>query len=179
MEDSHIPSHSLLHSFCVRPKAKFETQMDEEEVLLVLRAHPITQIPWIINGIFLIILLVFVNMFAPQVFSAAQLFILNVGVAAFVFGYYWFNFLAYFFNVGIVTNHRVVDVDFHAVIYKEITEARISKVEDITAKSGGYIASLFNFGNVFVQTAGNELNIEFVGVPRPSEVVKIINTAMP
>ena len=178
MEDLKIPSHSLLHSFCIRPKAKFETQMDKEEIFLVLRAHPITQLPWILNGIFLIILLIFVNIVASQVFSTGQLFILNIGVVAFVFGYYWFNFLSYFFNVGIVTNHRIVDVDFHAVIYKEITEARINKVEDITAKSGGYIASLFNFGNVYVQTAGNEHNIEFIAIPRPSDVVKIINSIM-
>ncbi len=179
MEDLSTPSHSLLHSFCIRPKARFETQMDEEEILLVLRAHPITQVPWILNGIFIIVLLIFINLFAASIFSVGQLFIFNVGVVAFVFAYYWFNFLSYFFNVGIVTNRRVVDVDFHAVIHKEITEARINKVEDITAKSGGYVASLFNFGNVFVQTAGNELNIEFGSVPRPSDVVKIINSAMP
>ena len=179
MEDLNIPSHSTLHSFCVRPQAKFETQMDEEEILLVLRAHPITQLPWVLNGLFLMILLIFMNIIAPQLLSPGQFFLFNIGVGAFIFGYYWFNFLAYFFNVGIVTNQRVVDVDFHAVIYREITEARINKVEDITAKSGGYIASLFNFGNVFVETAGNELNIEFVGVPRPSDVVKIITSAMP
>lgn len=179
MEDLSVPSHSIFHSFCVRPSVKFDTQMDNEEILLILRAHPITQLPWILNGIFVIILSIFINFFASGLFSLQQLFIFNVGVGAFVFGYYWFNYLAWFFNVGIVTNHRVIDVDFHAVIYKEETEARINKVEDITAKIGGYIASLFNFGNVFVQTAGNELNIEFTNVPRPSDVVKIINSVIP
>lgn len=179
MEDLSVSSHSIFHSFCVRPSVKFDTKMDDEEILLILRAHPITQLPWILNGLFVIILAIFVNLFASGLFSFQQLFIFNVGVGAFVFAYYWFNFLAYFFNVGIVTNHRVIDVDFHAVIYKEETEARINKVEDITAKTGGYIASLFNFGNVFVQTAGNELNIEFANVPRPSDVVKIINSVIP
>lgn len=179
MEDLSVPSHSLFHSFCVRPTVKFDTQMDDEKIMLILRAHPVTQLPWILNGIFIIILLIFVNMFAATLFNFQQLFILNVGIGAFVFAYYWFNFLAYFFNVGIITNHRIIDVDFHAVIYKEVTEARINKVEDITAKSGGYVASLFNFGNVFVQTAGNELNIEFANVPRSSDVVKIINSVIP
>ena len=41
------------------------------------------------------------------------------------------------------------------------------------------MASLFNFGNVFVQTAGNELNIEFTNVPGSSDVVKIINSVIP
>jgi len=179
MEDLSVPSQSLLHSFCVRPTAKFDSQMENEEILLIVRAHPVTQVPWILNGIFILILLLFVNIFASALFSFQQLFIFNVGMGAFVFAYYWFNFLAYFFNVGIITSHRVIDMDYHAVIYKEISEARISKVEDITAKSGGYLSSLFNFGNVFVQTAGSELNIEFANVPRPSDVVKIINSAIP
>lgn len=179
MEDLSIPSHSAFHSFCIRPTVKFDTRMDDEEILLILRAHPVTQVPWILNGLFILILLIFINLFASTLFSFQQLFIFNVGMGAFVFAYYWFNFLSYFFNVGIITNHRVIDMDFHAVIYKEVTEARITKVEDITAKSGGYVASLFNFGNVFVQTAGNELNIEFTNVPRSSDVVKIINSVIP
>jgi hypothetical protein len=179
MEDLSVPSHSMLHSFCVKPNVKFDTQLDTEEIRLVLRAHPITLVPWILNGIFIIILAIFINMFATNIFSLEQFFVFNIGVGAFVFGYYWFNTLSYFFNVGVITNHRVIDIDFHAVIYKEETEARINKVEDITAKTGGYVASLFNFGNVFVQTAGSELNIEFKNVPRPSDVVKIINSVLP
>jgi len=179
MEDLSGPSHSIFHSFCVKPTVKFDTQVENEKILLILRAHPITQLPWVLNGLFIIILLLFVNIFASALFSFQQLFIFNIGIFAFVFAYYWFNFLAYFFNVGIITNQRVIDVDFHAVIYKEVTEARVNKVEDITAKSGGYVASLFNFGNVFVQTAGSEVNIEFVNVPRPSDVVRIINSVLP
>ncbi len=176
MEDMNSPSHSFLHSFCVRPRARFESQIDGEEILLVLRAHPITQLPWILNGIFVALLLAVVNMVGAGIFSGSQLIVLNVGMCAFISAYYWFNFLAYFFNVGIITNHRVLDVDFNAVIYKEITEAKIQKIEDITAKSSGYFGSVFNYGNVFVQTAGSELNIEFINVPRPTEIVKIINS---
>ena len=176
MEDFTTPSHSLLHSFCIRPHAKFESQLADEEIILLLRAHPVTQLPWVLNGIFILILLMFIDFFAGSFFSPAQLFVFNVGIISFIFAYYWFNFLSYFFNVGLITNKRILDVDFHAVIYKEVTEARISKIEDITAKTGGYAASLFNFGNVFVQTAGSELNIEFINVPRPTDVVKIINS---
>lgn len=172
------PSHSLLHSFCIRPQVSFESQIEDEEVMLVLRAHPITQLPWVINGIFLFILLLVVNAFASPIFSPQQLLIFNLGADAFIFSYYWINFLSYFFNVGIITNKRVLDVDFHAVIYKEVTEARIQKIEDITAKSGGYFGSVFNYGNVFVQTAGSELNIEFMNVPRPTDVIKIINSVI-
>lgn len=170
------PSHSLFHSFCVRPNAKFETQMANEPVLLLLRAHPVTQLPWIINGFLLFILLVLLNVLFSTALTSVQTFYVNVSSVVFIFGYYWFKFLSYFFNAGIITPMRVVDIDFHAVIYKEVTEAQLKNVEDITAKSGGYAASLFNFGDVFVQTAGALVNIEFHHIPRPGDVVKIINS---
>lgn len=172
------PSHQLFHSFCVHPRAKFESQMPGEDVILLIRAHPVTQLPWVINGLFLFILLILLNFLFSSYLSTSQILYINVSSVVFIFAYYWFKFLSYFFNAGVVTQRRIVDIDFHAVIYKEVTEAQIKNVEDITAKSGGYFSSLFNYGNVYVQTAGAHVNIEYENVPRPGDVVKIINQAI-
>lgn len=176
MEEFAKTKHMFGHAFCIRPQdARFEFQSANEEILLIIRAHPITQLSWILNGLFLLILMMVLNLALGRFLFANQIIIINIFGLAFVLGYYWFHILSYFFNVGIITNLRIVDVDFHAVIYKEVTEAKLNKVEDITAKTGGYIASLFNFGNVFIQTAGAELMIEFHNVPKPSQVVRLIN----
>ena len=74
-----------------------------------------------------------------------------------------------------VTDERIIDIDFHSVLYKEVTIAMLKKIEDVTSKAGGFFSSLFDYGNVFVQTAGTEANIEFMNVPKPSQVAKIIN----
>lgn len=180
MVDVSKTAHDALHSFCIKPNVSFETQDPGEEVILVLRAHPITQLPWIINGILLFIILAIFNAsFLTVYLTAGQLVYLNIFVIAMILAYLFFNFLNYFFNVGIITNKRVVDIDFYVVIYKEFTEARLGRIEDITAKSGGYFASLFNYGDVFMQTAGTEANIEFLKVPRPQDVVDIINELTP
>ncbi len=173
------PSHSILHSFCVKPGYRFETQHLTEQVILVLRAHPITQLPWIFNSIFLLIILFFLNFLFLNFLSTSQTLFANIFGLAVIFAYIWFNFLSWFFNVGIITNERIIDIDFHTVIYKEVTETQLAKVEDVTAKSGGFFASIFNYGTVFVQTAGAEVNIEFINVPKPSEVTKIINSLVP
>ncbi len=173
------PSHNLLHAFCIKPNDRFETQHSDEQVLLVLRAHPITQIPWIINSLILLIVLIILNFFFINFLAPAQIFFANFFVLAFIFAYIWFNFLSWYFNVGIVSNQRVIDIDFHTVLYKEVSETMLTKVEDVTAKSGGFFASVFNFGNVFVQTAGTDINIEFFNVPKPAEVTKIINSLVP
>ena len=59
-----------------------------------------------------------------------------------------------------------------------MTATTISKIEDVTSKVGGFFRSIFDYGNILVQTAGEEPNIEFLGVPHPSQIVKIINELM-
>jgi len=107
--------------------------------------------------------------------SIRQIVFTNIFGLAVLLSYVWFNILNWFFNVGVVTNQRIVDIDFSSVIYKEVTETRLDKVEDITSKSGGYFESFFDYGDVFVQTAGKEAFIEFLNVPRPSDAVRIIS----
>ena len=82
----------------------------------------------------------------------------------------------WYFNVGIITNKGIVDVDFNLVLYKETTYTLLNHVEDITAKIGRFFESVFDFGNLFVQTAGTERNTEFLNIPHPSAAAKIINS---
>jgi len=167
--------HQLLHSFCLNPSLKFDGQETDEFPILVVRAHPITQISWIIKGFFLLFFIFGLNIFLSYYLKLYQIIFVNFFGLCFVFGYWYFNFLQWFFNVGIITNKRILDVDFYGLMYKETTIAILSKVEDITTKSSGFFPSFFNYGNVFIQTAGAEVNIEFINIPKPQEVAKVIN----
>lgn len=168
-------SHQSLHSFCLAPKIRFETQFVDENVVLVLRAHPVTQIPWIFNALVFSILLLLGNFILPNYLNSKQIVFTNIFGLGIILSYIWFNFLVWFFNVGIITDKRIIDVDFDSVIYKEVTEANLDKIEDITAKGGGFFASFFDYGNLFIQTAATEVNIEFINIPHPSEAVKVIS----
>ena len=85
------------------------------------------------------------------------------------------NFLGWFFNVYLVTDERVVDVDFYSLLYKQISDAGLEKIQDITYRVKGLAGSLINYGDILIQTAGEQPNIEFEAVPQPAEVVKILN----
>ncbi len=175
MENNNNQSHQLLHSYCLNPEVRIETQGSNESILLVLRAHPITQISWILNTFFLFLLFIVLNFLFFSFLSFRQILFINLFGIVVLLSYIWFNFLNWFFNVGVITNQRIVDIDFASVIYKEVTETRLDKVEDITSKSGGYFESFFDYGDVFVQTAGKEAFIEFMNVPKPSDAVRIIS----
>lgn len=177
--DTVVPSHRIFHSYCIKPNIRFEIQEKKEKVILVVRAHPLTQISWIVNSAIMLILLFFVNFILPDFFAGSQIVFINIFIIVMVISYMWFNFLNWFFNVGIITDKRVVDVDFYSVIYREMTSAYLTKIEDMTVKSGGFFDTLFNYGNLFVQTAGTEPNIEFIEIPKPDEVKQIISELIP
>ncbi len=176
--DTNKTSHNFLHTFCVRPAFRFQTQGNNEEVILVVRAHLITQIWWMINSVFLLVSLLLICYFLSMFLNPVQSLFAYLFSFIMVGAYIWLNILTWFFNVGIITNERVIDIDFQGVIYKEITEARLDKIQDITEKAGGFFESFFDFGHLYIQTAGTEQNIEYDHIPHPTIVVKLIHQLM-
>lgn len=172
------PRHRFFHAFYLKPSLRFETQSPTEQVILLLRAHPITQIVWIITALTMMMLPIFFNFLLTAFLSPLQIIFINLVWYSFIFGYVFLNVLNWLFNVGIVTDERIIDVDFTGLLYKEVTGSAIKKIEDVTVKTGGFMASIFNFGNLFIQTAGTELNIEFINIPAPTEAAAIIHELM-
>ncbi len=179
MVDIKKPASNISHSFIVRPQVEFESQHTNEEVVLVVRKHPVTQLTWIINSILLVIVGFILSAFIFPQFLAPNLnFVFIVFLLIFTFSYFWLNFLFWYFTVGIITNERVLDLDFLSILYKEFTATTIDQISDITTKIGGFAGSIFHYGDVLVKTQGFQQNIEFDDVPDPSEIVKVINELM-
>ncbi|GAB4218786.1 MAG: hypothetical protein Fur009_1700 [Candidatus Microgenomates bacterium] len=175
MENNTKSENKLLFSYQIYPEIKFETYEEGERIILLMRAHPFTQITWILNTIILIFLSIFINLFLPQFLSFNKIFVLDFFLLIFIFSYFFYYIFHWYFNVGILTNKRLIDIDFSGILYREVTTARLEKVEDITIKGSGYFGSIFDYGSVYVQTAGMENYIEFNDIPYPSKVVDQIN----
>ena len=84
------------------------------------------------------------------------------------------EFLSWFFNVNIITDERIFDVDFLNLMYREISEANLDQIQDVSVSIGGALRTLFGFGNVEIQTAAEVPKIEFNSVPHPDKVAKIL-----
>ncbi len=159
---------------------RFETQGDNEEIILLLRAHPATTIGWIFTGLLLIIIPFFLfpylilNNFLPVNYAGFMPAVVLVWYL-FTFSYLLVSFLLWYFTVSIVTNERIIDIDFINILHREFSATTLSKVEDVTMRMGGFISTLFNYGDVFIQTAGTDANFEFLAAPYPEKVVRIIN----
>jgi len=164
-------------AFVVRPKnLNFETQDPEEKILLLLRKHPITNVPWILTSI--------LGLFAPAILYIVPLigflparfqFITIVFWYLLVIGYIVQQFLDWYFNVYIITDERIIDFDFYSLIYKRVSETKIDRIEDVTYQMAGVTRSIFNFGTVYIQTAGEAREFDFEDTPQPQQVAKLLN----
>ena len=166
-----------LSAFMVLPKGiSFETQAKEEKILFVLRRHLITNIPWIFFAILMILAPTILRIvplldFLPSRYQLISVVIWYLVTMAFILE----SFLSWYFNAYIITDERIIDIDFYSLIYKEVSETKIENIQDVTYKVGGAIRALFNFGTVYIQTASEVPEFEFDDVPNPSQVAKILN----
>lgn len=175
---------SSLSAYALYPDGvHFDTQAEEERIILLLRKHWITNLPWLVITFSLIFAppIVFPAFFLRQILpSLPGNFVLVATIFWYLatFGFALVNFIVWYFNVYIVTDERIIDVDFLHLLYKQLSSTRIARIQDLTYKLGGVIRSLFDFGDVFIQTAGTELNFEFEAVPHPEAVVRKISELM-
>ena len=172
---------SAARDFVVNPHIKFETQQTGEQVVLLLRAHLVTQIPWVLLTVIFLLLpaiagaIFSVIGFDPTQFLSPQFIgIIVIFYYLLVFGYAFEQFLKWYFNVYLLTNERIIDFDFYGVLYKAISDARLSQIQDVSAKTLGAVATFFNYGDILVQTAAESQEFEFHAVPRPDIVARRI-----
>jgi uncharacterized membrane protein YdbT with pleckstrin-like domain len=168
--------HNPLSSIVYCPEnMKFETMDNDEKIVLFLRKHWITNLGWTLMTLILFAVPTFVSITTvlnsvPENFKFMFILIWYLISTA----YFIESFLTWFFNVYIVTDERIIDIDFYNLIYKEISDANIDKIQDATLKMGGAIRVLFNYGDVLIQTASEVPNFEFIAVPYPDKVLKIL-----
>lgn len=179
MEGSTLPEPSGAENVSV-----FETQSSDEKLLALLRAHFVTNIRWILITavlIFVPIVVYLTNVFDPVLSSfkfpqkSIDGFVLIWYLG--VFAYAFQGFLTWYFNIYIVTDRRIVDMDFFQILYKRVSSAHLENIEDITFTIGGVSQVLFHYGDVHIQTAGEQNNFEFLRVPNPNNVKQIIERA--
>lgn len=176
MCESTPAQHSML-SFMAKPKkVAFDTQFQSEQILLVLRRHIITQVPWVITAVIFAFLPLGFGLFPVLgTLPPNYTFAVHLGWYLLLTGFVLESFLSWFFNVYIITDERIIDVDFVSLIYKRVSIAKIDNIEDVTAQSGGALQSIFNYGSVFVQTAAEKREFDFADVPKPAVVTQLLN----
>ncbi len=173
----------LFTSFTMQPQGvEFEHQEPGEQIILLLRRHAITNVPWITITLVLFILPLLVptilsitnqNLFflIPDNFLLIYLLLYYL----IVIGYALLSFVLWFYNLGLVTNYRVIDIDAVNFTSKNVAATAIHDIVDVEYTQRGFLQNTFDYGNVFMQTAGTNENFEFDLVPQPAVVADIVS----
>ncbi len=171
------PTKNNVSAFATKPRGSyFDSQLKNEEIALLLRRHPITQLSKIclIIGGLLFPAVMFASPFLQFMRPSYKIATL-IGWYLILSGFALESFLVWFFNVFIITNRRVIDVDFYSMIHKDVSSAKLENIQDMSVVTQGFFASLIDFGTLYIQTAGQTARIEFEDIPHPSLVTKVLN----
>lgn len=181
IEDGQRPTNPL-SVFATNPVGVyFETQEKGEKIILLLRQHLATQVVAALEVVILFLLPIFASplliLLRIDFFSylgANQVFWVVLCWYFFVLGFTFYKFIHWYFNVYILTNERIIDFDFKGVLNSETAYANLNQIQDVSPKIVGFFGTLFHFGDVFIQTASERPEFEFVAIKKPDNVAQRI-----
>lgn len=94
---------------------------------------------------------------------------------ALVWGLLFFvSWLNYYLDVWIITNERIINITQQRLFHRIVSEQKLYRVQDVTWQIEGVLGNLFKFGNVTIQTAGEQGKFTFEHIPDPEAVAKAI-----
>ncbi|MFH1077719.1 MAG: PH domain-containing protein [Patescibacteria group bacterium] len=153
-----------------------------ERTLLVLRRHWITLLSLIVALVFVILLPM--GAYLGSRIASPEFFVDPVRAALFVLGasifflFTWLflyqHFIDYYLDTWIVTDDRILNIEQHGLFSRTVSELRLHRVQDVTAEVKGFIRTIFDYGDVFIQTAGETQRFQFEDIPHPNAVAKMV-----
>ena len=122
--------------------------------------------------LFVVIVLLFLTLYLTSVdrplagIAAVFVFCLLVGA-----GWWWWNYENWGNDQYIVTEDRLIDIEKLPLgLRTKRTDTTFDRIQNVNFEIPDPIATLLNYGTVVIYTAGAEGRLDFVYVPRPSEV---------
>lgn len=171
-----ILSNASSMSYAFHPY-HFAGQRENEEVIQVIHRH------WfnILSHFLLVILLALVlfgSMVALPVFfpdflnTQSERFFIFMENTLFmlIWLFSFMTWIDYYFDIWIITNERIINIEQVGLFDRHISELNFSNIQDVTTTVEGIIPTVLNFGDVSIQTAGEQERFLFHMVPDPYKI---------
>lgn len=159
----------------------FQGQHENEQILRVIHRHWFNLFSHLFAVIFFSFLLISSLLVLPILFPdivSEDNWRFFVFVENTFFIFMWiFGFLVwidYYFDVWIITSERIVNIEQRGLFVREISELNFARVQDVTAEVKGIIPTILNYGDVFIQTAGETERFLFRQVGDPYKIKDMI-----
>lgn len=163
----------------------FPNQRSDEKIFVFSRRHFIDFLPTIIIiSILLILPAIFIALIWNQSLDFGDIdlvysrdFIVLISLV------YWLiieiilitSWINFYYNVFVVSNERVVEIAQKGLFSHEVNELAFAQIEDVSFKTKGFLNSVFEVGDIEIQTAGTERNFYIKRLPHAQLIVEIIH----
>jgi len=155
---------------------------DYEKIIAKVRRHGITYVPTLI--FFFVLLLVpfglyflIANIFPTWLTSNIGYTILTLLASIYYLSillFFFTSFIEFYLDIHIITNDRMVDIEQITLFARKIAEVDLYQIQDVSSEVKGFFPTIFNYGNVDVQTAGSVPKFSMENVPKPHKLRRIL-----
>lgn len=154
-------------------------QLDfDEKIILFLHRHPFTfvkkTIVYLGLGALPFLIFLVLNTFFSQVLYQEVIYPLLVLLASLWLIFVWVSlfqaWINYYFDIYVVTNRQIIAIDQDGLFNRTFSKQPLSRIQDIVAESKGLFATIFKYGNVYVQSAGAKDRFCFGEIKNPYDV---------
>ena len=80
-------------------------------------------------------------------------------------------------NRLVLTNHHIVEYTRRGIFNRTESQFSLIKLQDVSCSQNGFLANLLGYGDITIETAGEEENFVFRQVPRPQSLANQIMQA--
>ena len=103
--------------------------------------------------------------FPPVMAFALVSLLIVIALLIFFVGFYIFRH-----NLLIFTNAHLIQIDVNSLFSHRVSQVAFARVQDVSGTRTGVLQTIFNFGNVEIQSAGEEEKFIFRNAPDPQGI---------
>ncbi len=167
---------------------QFPGQKPDEKVTMLVRKHWSVLVRQVIMfiiaaGVPLAIYLVITKVMNITLDHSSLGFVLAVlGVSAFelyVLLFFFIFWIDYYLDLWVITDSRIVAIEQEGLFSRRVSELPLSHVQDVKTDVSGFVATMLRYGNVTIETAGEQSKFVFEHIPRPDLIAQKIIELQP
>lgn len=147
----------------------------QETIIKQYRRHWIDLAPVVASTVVLTLVVIvggyFYGRYNDDVHIPASVVVLAFMIILFVaFAVAALGIFIYRQNYLILTNLHLIQVEQTGLFNRNVSQLSLARVQDVSAKRSGLLATILNYGNVEVQSAGEQEKFVFRNAPAPQQL---------
>lgn len=151
----------------------------DEQVVAVFRPHPATVIVAMAGTaiVAIVILIILILLSTSNILDFLD-WLWNLLIAVVVIGALislGLDYFRYRNDIWMITNQRIIDAARRNPFRQDVSTTALGNIQDMNVSRRGFLATIFKFGDVACQTAGQGSQFVFKGVADPEQVLDTVD----